>query len=301
MNDSSIPAVQCRNVMKCYGKTLALNGVDLAIPRGAFFGLLGENGAGKSTLLRIVAGVHRLTAGTVRVFGMDVDLKPVEVRRQLGFVPQDPEFHDWMTVAETLWFHSAFYDDWDTAYADELRAQVDLDPQRRIGELSRGMRTRLALVLAMAHRPPLLLLDEPLAGLDPAVRAEVIELVVSRYQDQEGGTLVISTHQASEIEGLIDELAILEQGRTLRAGSREALLESLRRVEIVFDGDAPPQIELDGLLRCRSSGQRIIADVERFSAGSAAALRSQGARDVSERRMNLEEAFVALARRRPDA
>lgn len=291
------PLLECRAVAKRYGRLPVLLGVDLDLPRGATLGLLGENGAGKSTLLRILGCIHRADSGSAHVLGISVDRHPAEVRARIGYVPQTPSFHEWMKVEEVVWFHSAFYPTWDSAEAEALRERLGLDPGATAGALSRGMRTRLALLLALAHRPELLVLDEPLAGLDPVVRRDVIELLIGHHQER-GGTTLLSSHQTGEIDPLIDRVAFLEGGLVTREGERDAVLDSLRRIEIVYESEPPRELWLPGLLQWRRTGQSILADVEGFDDELLPTLDTSNVRRVEARRLDLEEAFVALTGRR---
>jgi len=162
--------VEVHGLSRRFGRTLAIDGVDLEIPRGAVFGLVGENGAGKTTLIKHILGLLKAQSGTVRVFGRDPVLDPVGVLGRVGYLSEDRDLPDWMTIGELLRYLRAFYPGWDDAFADGLRERFDLDPSARIKGLSQGQRARTCLLAAMAYRPELLVLDEPSTGLDPIVR-----------------------------------------------------------------------------------------------------------------------------------
>jgi ABC-2 type transport system ATP-binding protein len=288
--------VHCTGLSKNYAATQALRDLQFSVTPGTIVGLLGENGAGKSTLLRILACIHRTSHGSASVFGLDVQKHPVTIRERLGYVPQQPSFHRWMTVAEVLWFHSAFFPTWDTELAEGLRKQLRLDPAKLAGDLTAGMAMRLALIVAVSPRPELLLLDEPLAGLDPSVREDVLELIVATHHDH-GGTILLSSHQTAEIDSLIDHVLFLEDGKLLVNEERSRLLNSLRRIEITFEESPPQRVDISGQLRQRRSGQRLIVDVQDYVEGQEQQLALEGVRSVQTHRLSLEDAFVALAKR----
>ncbi|MEQ8763904.1 MAG: ABC transporter ATP-binding protein [Planctomycetota bacterium] len=291
----SDPIIRCERLSKWYGNTHALQHVDLELQPGVTL-LVGENGAGKSTLLRIAACLETRSRGSVRVLGLSTQWHPVAIRKRMGFVPQHPTFHDWMTVAECLRFHEEFREHWDRAYAERLREQLRLDSARPIGELSTGKQARLALILALAYRPKLVLLDEPLASLDPSVREDVIELLIE-YRSETEANLLISTHQIGQVDALVDHVAFLERGRLLFNVSRKAVQHSIRRLEITFEREAPTGFEVPGLLRLRESGQRWLADVDHYSDELLTRLRQPGIRSIEAHSLDLEQSFIALARR----
>ncbi|MEQ8763902.1 MAG: ABC transporter ATP-binding protein [Planctomycetota bacterium] len=287
--------IRCRGLRRSFGNTIALDGVDLEMPPGVC-ALVGENGSGKTTLMRILACVDSPNQGEAEVLGHSIFRAPAEIRRNIGFVPQHPAFHDWMNVAEVIWFHSAFYESWDVALAERLRERVALDPKRVVSGLTTGMKMRLSMVLALAHRPPLLILDEPLAGLDPSVREDVIELLIE-HQGECDASIFISSHQVQELDALVDRVAYLEEGRILFERSRQDLTQSIRRIEILFEGPAPDHVSVPGRLRSKASGQRLLIDVDGYRDELLESLKKPGVRSVEASPLDLEEAFVALAKR----
>src|SRR5213594_1478357 len=170
--------VTAANLVRRFGSKAALNNVTLNVPRGSVFGLVGKNGAGKSTLIKHILGLLRAEAGTVRVFGLDPVSEPVSVLARIGYLSEQPDLPGWMRVDELMRYMRAFYPKWDTAYAEQLREQFGLNPAARIKTLSKGQRTKAGLLAAQAHRPDLLLLDEPSSGLDPIVRSDILAAVI---------------------------------------------------------------------------------------------------------------------------
>jgi ABC-2 type transport system ATP-binding protein len=226
MNSDSIVLVQ--NVTRRYGARLALNDVSLEVSPGSVLGLVGANGAGKTTLIKHVLGLLRAQSGSVRVFGTDPVEAPVKVLSRMGYLSEDRDLPPWMTVGELLSYSRAFYPSWDAAYAGQLREQFCLDPAARVRNLSKGELAKAGLLVALAHRPELLVLDEPSSGLDPVVRRELLEAVV-RSVASEGRTVLFSSHLLDEIARVSDRVAMLAAGQLVLHGALDEILESHRR------------------------------------------------------------------------
>ncbi|MEZ5989052.1 MAG: ABC transporter ATP-binding protein [Planctomycetota bacterium] len=206
-----------------FGRKRVLRGVDLDLAPGECTVLLGRNGEGKSTLLRLALGVLRPTAGALRVAGADPTRAPDEVRRRVGYVPDTPDGFAWMTLAELLRFAGAHYPTWSPARAQDLAARFAVPLDTRLRALSRGQGMKAMLVLALASEPRLLLLDEPFAGLDPVVRDEVLQVVVSSLRE-EGRTVLCATHELEVAARIADRVAVLEGGRIVAHGSLAEVL-----------------------------------------------------------------------------
>ncbi|HEX2092565.1 MAG TPA: ABC transporter ATP-binding protein [Longimicrobiaceae bacterium] len=241
-------AVATHGLCKRYGGETALEGVDLWVPDGAVYVLIGPNGAGKSTTLKVLMNLERPDAGTAEVFGLDTVRRGPEVRAQVGYVP---EHHDhgyrWMTCGRLLRHVAAYYPAWDPAYADHLSRAFDLRLDRRVGALSKGEARRLHLVLALAHRPPLLLLDEPTDGLDPVARNRTLALLAEHLADSPT-TVLVSTHQIYEMESLADHIGVLREGRLVAQMPRDELKRTVRRyrIEVPEGWEAPPELRSAG-------------------------------------------------------
>lgn len=204
--------VSVQGLSRRFGANLALDSVDLYIPRGGVYGLLGVNGAGKTTLIKHLLGLLRTQQGAVRVFGLDPVADPVGVLSQIGYLSEEPDLPGWMHVDEFLRYMRAFYPNWDDAYAEDLRMTFGLDPAARVESLSKGQRARAGLLAALAHRPPLLLLDEPSSGLDPVVRRDIVDAILRTVAD-EGRTVLFSSHLLDEVERVADHVTVLNRGR----------------------------------------------------------------------------------------
>ena len=194
-------AVATRGLRKQFGKEVALRGIDLQVPEGAVYVLVGPNGAGKSTTLKILLDLVRADAGAAEVFGLDPRARGPDVRAQIGYVPERHDWgYGWMRVGRLLEHHAAFYPRWDPQYAAHLARAFELRMDRKFGKLSKGQGRRVQLAMALAHRPPLLLLDEPTDGLDPVMRDETLGLLAEHLAETPT-TVLISTHLVHEIEG----------------------------------------------------------------------------------------------------
>ncbi|MEI8211363.1 MAG: ABC transporter ATP-binding protein [Planctomycetota bacterium] len=210
----------------------ALQGVDLHIPAGTVYALLGENGAGKTTLIRILTGFQKPTAGQCRVLGLDPSRsdESLLLRQRIGYVSDAPALYDWMTIGEIGWFASSFYP---PGFLDRYREAIDryeLPSSRKIKHLSKGQRSKVALSLALAHEPELLILDEPTSGLDPIVRREFLESMITVAAT--GRTVFLSSHQIAEVERVADSIAILHRGRVQLVGNLADLKDSICMVTV---------------------------------------------------------------------
>src|SRR5438552_2624311 len=221
-----------------FGATTALDAVSLSLPRGAVYGLVGANGAGKTTLIKHLLGLLRAQSGAVRVFGLDPVADPVGALSLIGYLSEDNDLPGWMRVDELLRYSRAFYPTWDDAYAAELLEAFALDPTARIKNLSRGQKARAGLLIALAHRPELLLLDEPSSGLDPIARREILDAVIRTIAD-EGRTVLFSSHLLGEVEQVADHVTMINRGRIVLSGPLDAIRESHR-----VDGRVPSLEEI---------------------------------------------------------
>ena len=214
MSDDA-PAIEIRNLVRRYGATDAVNGLNLRVERGRCYGLFGRNGAGKTTTIKCLLNLIRPTSGEVRVFGLDPARDEVAVKSRIAYVPDAVAFYPWMTVDETLAYFASFRRQWNKATERSLIDRFRLDRRQKASQLSKGQRTQLALIAAICPEPDLLVLDEPTSGLDPIVRREFIQTVIGAYQegDPKRRTVLVSTHLISEFEGLIDEFTIVDAGR----------------------------------------------------------------------------------------
>ena len=288
-------AVTTQGLAKEFGSVRALDGLDLQVPDGAVYVLVGPNGAGKSTLIRTLMGLVAYQAGAVSVLGRDPADQGARVRAGIGYVPEDYRVgYAWMTVGRLLDHQAVYHPSWDPEYARQLRARYEIDPGRKCHTLSKGQSRRVQLVLALAHRPPLLLLDEPTDGLDHVVRDETLS-ILSEHLSDSPTTVLISTHRVYEVERLVDHVGVIAAGRLLGQLPRGELHGSLLRYWAdVPDGWTGPD-ELNGRVVRRSSSARAIewtvwGDRDAVTRGLSEA--GAAVREVAP--VSVDEAAVAL-------
>lgn len=295
--DGTELAVETRSLRKRYGTTTALAGLDLQVPAGAVYVLAGPNGAGKSTAIRTLLGLVRPDGGTARVLGLDPERDPARVRAQIGYVPETAETgHGWLTVERFLGHHSVFFSEWDAGYARTLCQRLGVRAGERMRNLSQGAARSVVLVSALAHRPPVLLLDEPTEGLDPLAREELSALLVDHVAEAPT-TVIWSTHHVHEVERLADHVGVLHGGRLVLQAPRDVLRGRLRRYRAqVPDGWAgAPGMNGEVLLR-EGTGREIAWTVWGEEREVAGRLADAGATVREAAALSLEDATLALLR-----
>lgn len=292
---SAESVVSISNISRRFGSRNALNDVSLYVPKGSVFGLVGENGAGKTTLIKHILGLLRAQTGNVRVFGMDPVADSVKVLARIGYLSEQPELPGWMRVDEFLKYTGAFYPAWDPGYAEQLRSRFALDRSAKIKTLSKGQQAKAGLLAAQAHRPDLLLLDEPSSGLDPIVRKEILEAVIRTVAD-EGRTVFFSSHLLEEIERVSDHIAMLQNGRLVLAGNLDDIKSQHR--SITLHTEAPHErLSIPGIIAIHGQGRewQILCNGARDQLPNLIA--KFGGRIVEERAPSLGEIFSGYAAR----
>lgn len=237
---SDSQALELRDIEKRYGDLPVLRSLNMTVNEGEIYGFLGRNGAGKSTALRIIMGITRANSGDIRLFGDHVKQDDPLPRRQIGYVAQEQHFYDWMTAVKLGKFVSGFYPTWDDAEYRHLLHGLEVPTDRRIREFSGGMHSKLALSLALASKPKLLLLDEPTAGLDAVARREFIDIVRDEAVRAHRTTL-FSSHLIDEVELAADKVGVLDDGVMRFEGSLTMLQQSVRRYVCTENEDEPPR------------------------------------------------------------
>lgn len=294
MESDPTAIVEITGLSRAFGGRPALDRVSLSVPRGVVYGLVGENGAGKTTLIKHLLGLLRAEQGCVRVFGLDPVADPVAVLGRVGYLSEQRDLPDWMRVDELLRYTRVFYPGWDPAYAGELRERFGLDPGARIKHLSRGECARAGLLIALAHRPDLLVLDEPSSGLDPVVRRDILEAII-RTVVEEGRTVVFSSHLLDEVERVSDHVAMLVKGRVALSGPLDQVREGHHRLTLRFETAQARPPRLLGALSVRGEGREWTVVCNGALPELSAAAAGLGARIVDQAVPSLEEIFVARA------
>jgi len=216
------PAIRVEGLTKKFGRRLVVDGLSFSVPAGSVCGLLGRNGAGKSTAIRLMMNLLDATAGCVTLLGLDHRKDHTALMNRVGYVADAPIPYDWMKVRELVRFTARFYARWNQSRVDSLLDRFQLDREQKVRHLSRGMQAQVALILALGGDPELLILDEPATGLDVLVRRDFLESIIQLMQ-QEGRTVLYSTHLLHEVERVADQAIILDRGRVAQAGSIDDL------------------------------------------------------------------------------
>lgn len=237
--------IETRDLKKIYKEVVAVNGIDLAVERGSIYGFLGRNGSGKTTTIKMLLGLTKPTAGEARVFGLDPwhQREGLEIRRRLGVVGEERGLFSYAKVRQMIEFARSFFPQWDGALEEQLVREFELPLDQYIIKLSKGVRAKLALLLALSHRADLLLLDEPTDGLDPEVSERVLQLIV-RLAASQGTTIFFSSHRLGEVEQISDHVCILDRGRVAVTGPLEDLKMNYRRIHAVFGGAVPEAMQM---------------------------------------------------------
>ncbi len=290
------PAIELAGLTKRFGRALAVNNLSLTIPRGSTFGLLGPNGAGKSTTIKMLMGMLSITAGSARVLGIDVQADPTRVKQRVGYVPEVHHIYRWMRVGEAVGFCKSCFRWWNDETCRELFDLFGLEADKKVKHLSKGMLTKLSLLLAVSHEPDLLLLDEPLSGLDPIAREEFLDGVLRTICDR-GQTVLISSHMLDDVRRLADTVGILHQGRLLLQGNLDALLGSTKRIcATLRDGCRPAQTP-EGTVWQRVQGRQWTLTVRDFAPEKVEQVGAlEGVEHVSVVDLGLEELFKDFIR-----
>lgn len=292
MTEQNSPIVCVKDLRREFKHKVALDGVTLDIPKGCVFGLVGENGAGKTTLVKHILGSYRAKKGSVRVFGQNPVEAHVDVLSRIGYLSEDRDLPGWMQVQQLINYTQAFYPDWDEEYAEALRERFALEPKAKVKNLSRGEKAKLGLLVALAYRPELLLLDEPSSGLDPAARRHILEAIVRTVAD-EGRTVIFSSHLLDEVERVADKIAMIHAGKIVLQGNLDDVKKQHTRLTVEFDQPQRSLANVQTALRCDGSDRdwTLICD------GALDQIRAQltdlGGRIVEEGIPSLEEIFLA--------
>jgi ABC-2 type transport system ATP-binding protein len=252
------PVIQTAGLSKAFGKVTAVRSLDLVVEANRITGFLGRNGAGKSTTIKMLLGLIRPTEGNGNILGRRIADRRAnrEARKHIAYVAEDKPLYRYMTVEQTIRFSASFYLDWRPAMATKLIREFEMPLDRRVSALSKGMRTKLALLLALARRPELLILDEPSEGLDPVMIEQLLQLMVA--QSAEGTAVFFSSHQIAEVERVADQVCILDRGNLVLDTSTDRLRESCRRIDMVFRSDAiENEFRIPGVERIRTSGRQM--------------------------------------------
>ena len=287
MNDLS---VHFDGVGKRY-PNFSLENIHLELPTGSIMGFIGANGAGKSTTIRILMGLVHQDEGSVRVLGHSMPAEQAAAKLDFGFVSEDMRLYGQATLAWHMDFLRPIYPRWDQSYAEELARRFDLKLQQKIKGLSHGQRVKAALLLALARRPRLLVLDEPTTGLDPVARVEVLDELMAVLADEDR-TILFSSHNTRDVEQISDQITFIDRGRIIDSDDKEAFLDRWLRLRLVLppDGVVP---RLPGVVEVGGSSRLPVLTTNRYEPAMVSVCNDLGATVQAVDSMTLEEIFVA--------
>jgi len=289
--------IETQNLSRSFGRTQALAGVDLQVPEGAVYALVGANGAGKTTLIKVLMNIFPPTSGGARVLGIDSGKVAGKVFTRIGYVSENQQFPDWMAAGEMLAYFRGFYPTWDRSLEAQLVRQFDLPLKRKLKHLSRGMRMKAAFASSLAYRPTLIVLDEPFSGLDPLVRDELVEGLIERAPET---TIFLSSHDLAEIESFATHVGFLDSGRLLSSDEMSVLSNRFRAVTVTLAAPwTPPSRTPSSWLQLEAANSVVrFVDSNYDAAQSAASFAAvfPNARDIALDPMSLRAIFVSIAK-----
>ncbi len=284
--------LKIEGLSKSFGRKTVLKGLDLAVEKGKVYGLLGRNGEGKTTLARILMGIIPADGGTVRCGDRTLAYGDTDYKREFGYIPEDPFFYDSMTSAGLLAFNAKFFPRWKEDKALAWLKEFDLEPETRIRDMSRGMKLKLELAVALAADPEFLILDDPTSGLDVPTRRDFLREII-RELAASGTTILFASHLVHELERVVEKVGILHGGRLVLEEDFEALMDRMRRVRLTFENPPAEPLNLEGTLSERRNGRIVEAILGKLDGETNARIRSVGAVAQEVESMSLEDIFVS--------
>ncbi len=289
--DRDAPAIRAHGLSKRYGRTVALDALELSVRRGEVYGYLGPNGSGKTTTIKLLLGLHRPSEGTGELFGIDAWREPLAAHRHVAYVPGEPLLWPSLTGEETFELLAKLRGGTDVAYREQLTERFQLDTAKRVRALSKGNRQKVQLIAAFASRAELLMLDEPTGGLDPLMEVAFRETVLEAKA--RGQSVFLSSHILSEVEALCDRVGILRAGRLIDEGTLDELRHlSAQTIEVTFDGPAPKLDGLRGVSVAQAGANALRIEVSGGVGPVIAALAGHPVLALNSREPSLEEIFL---------
>jgi ABC-2 type transport system ATP-binding protein len=285
--------IKIENAEKRFGKKEVLKGVSLDVPAGSVVGLLGKNGAGKTTLMKCALGLLKLQAGRITVLGENAWDLSEQAKARIGYVAQQSMFYYWMKVGDVVDYTASFYPDWDVAMVQKMVKDWELNLKDSAMRLSEGQKQRLAIVLALGHRPDLLVLDEPVASLDPVGRRQFLKTILEAVADKEC-TVLFSSHITSDLERIADRVAILNDGKVIFTGETDGLKDSVKLLKVTCNGSRPAQWDAPGVLRVKSVDDRAFVYINDYSDELRRELEPRWNASIEVADLNLEDIFVEM-------
>ena len=285
--------LETQGLTKYYGSTLAVDHLDLKVPRGCICGFVGRNGAGKTTAIKLMLGFLAPTAGSSKLLGCDSTALTPEIRQRIGYVTEGHRLFRWMSIAELERFQRAFFPgQWDKTLFADMIEYFELSRKKKIKHLSNGQRAQVSLSLALAPKPELLVMDDPTLGLDAAIRRQFLEGMIELIMRQ-GRTVLFSSHILADVERVADRIAVIDKGRLRANCSLEEFRTAVKKVIFSFAESVPGEVDIEGLLHCRRSEKQLeMTLVGTEEAQIAEWAKSAGAEEYHSAKMNLEDQFI---------
>ncbi|MGH9825523.1 MAG: ABC transporter ATP-binding protein [Blastocatellia bacterium] len=284
-------AIEIAGLSKSY-PGFSLSDINLSIPAGSIVGLIGQNGAGKTTLIQCVLSLVERDSGDIRLPGSPKDPNGPAIRSLVGYIPEAPTFYEWMKVGRQIRFVSKFYNSWDQQYSDDLLRRYELDANKQIKHLSKGMRAKLALLLALSHRPPVLILDEPTSGLDPLMKHQFLEELRRIVTTGAARAVLVSSHILGEMEQVADRVAILRAGELSLFSETSDFLTGWRKITFQLPGNQ--RLEGCGDVHFLGDGRQMLLAKEDVPS-LVSLLRQRGALDINVTSPDLKDIFLEVA------
>ncbi len=247
-----------KNLAKSFGRKKVLENFNMTLQKGKVHGLIGKNGEGKTTLARMIMGIIPSNEGEIIYKDQNIGFKKTTYKKEIGYIPEDSFLYSWMTIKDLLDFNSSFYPKWNQKKADEILEKFSLDKKQRIKTLSRGMKLKLGLIVALAAEPELLILDDPTSGIDVPTRQDFLRGII-RELSEAGTTILFSTHLVHELERIVDHLSILSEGHLILDENYQQIKNAAKRARITFKDSIPEKLAIDGVLKEQREGN--VADL----------------------------------------
>lgn len=281
------------NLHKSYDGKPVLQGVNLTLNQGSVMGLLGENGAGKTTLLKTALGLLKADQGEAKIFGQDAWNMPADIKQRLGYVAQTLDCFHWMTAQELFTYTGAFYQNWDATKVKALADKMNLDTAQRISQMSEGQKQQTSIIQALGHSPDLLVLDEPVASLDPSARRVFIKELIDTNLDEQT-SILFSTHITSDIERAAADIAMLKSGQVIYQGGIDELKEQVVRLHLVSEANLPDVSSDPLVLKHQLAGHTGRLTVKGFDAKGLDVWQKQLNAKITVESLSLEDIFLEL-------